>query len=66
MVNLVLASGSLIFIAFLAAVEGFTIWTGHPTISARLQRFASKNVQIACLVALVVGWLVAHFTGYSG
>jgi hypothetical protein len=65
-VTLALILGSLTYLIFLTAVEGYTVWAKQPTISKRLQGFASKNVQIAVLAALVVGWLAAHFTGYPG
>jgi hypothetical protein len=65
-VSLVLTLASVAFLSLLGTVEGYAVWKRQPTISNRLQRLASKNVQLAVFAGLVVGWLVAHFTGYAG
>jgi hypothetical protein len=66
MIDVLLIVGFAAYVAFNAVIEGYTVLMGKPTISNRLQRFFSRNVQIAVLVGVIVGWLVAHFTGVAG
>ena len=51
----------------LFVIEGWTIRTGRPTISARFQQLnaiASPQIVagIAFLLGLLAGWFIAHFT----
>jgi hypothetical protein len=66
MIDVALVILGAIFAACLSVIEAYCIWTGQPTISHRLQEWARRNVQIAVFLGVVVGWLVAHFTGMPG
>jgi hypothetical protein len=62
----ILAVVSLLYLGLLAVAELVCVLTSRPTISDRLQGWVRGNVQLAVAVAVLVGWLVAHFTGMPG
>jgi hypothetical protein len=64
-IELLLSAPVLALVAIWASVEVFCLLTGRRTISRRIQRAVARNPQIACLVAAVSGWLLAHFTSPS-
>ena len=66
MIDLLVVLGLIAFGVYNAAIELYCLYTGQPTISNRAQRWTHRNVQIAALLILALGWLVAHFTGVPG
>lgn len=66
MIDWLVAIGAVAFVAYNGIIEAYCLLTGEPTISARVQRWTHRNVQITALVLLALGWLVAHFTGVPG
>ena len=57
---------SVLALAAYGLIEWACVAQSKPTISRRIQGFVRSNPQIACLLACVVGWLLAHFTGTPG
>lgn len=66
MIDSLLLIAASLFICALTLIEGFAIVTRQPTISGRIQGWAQRNVQLAVLVGVITGWLIAHFTGWPG
>jgi hypothetical protein len=63
MIDLTLLVTSSVTILILTVIEWYTILTGQPTISARVQRWSRSNrVWVAPICGLVIGLLI-HFFG---
>jgi hypothetical protein len=61
--NVLLVAVSVAYLLFLAGVEAWTIFSGSPTISLRIQEWVKRNYQIAIALGAIAGWLIAHFSG---
>lgn len=60
-VNVVLTAILFAFVIALTAVEGFTVYRGIPTISARLQALGQRVRLVQFLATVVTLALLIHF-----